>query len=186
MVLGFGLLDVRPGPGYSGLGLGLGGFRLLHVQLHRQLVDFRQHLACLDRAGIIHHLAVQILAELHDDAAYLGAHVHQFVRFRDARGINGNHHISPGEGLCLIIHLERFVPLPLLPGEPGASKNGNDDDDFDESLHDYNILRNNEKVAHMLKLFRNGGYPLMISGRVKDTLPNVNSYGILTNNITLL
>ena len=61
-----------------------------------------------------------------------------------------------------------------------------DDDDFDESLHDYNILRNNKKVAHMLKLFRNGGYPLMILGRVKDTLPNVNSYCVLTNNITLL
>ena len=156
-MLGLGLLDVRLGAGDSGDGLRLGGFRTLNVQLHGQLVNFREHLARLHRAGIIHHLAVQILAELHDDAADLGAHVHQFIRFRDAGRVNGDHQVPLLKRLCLVVHLDRFVPLPLFPGEPDASENGNDDDEFDESLHDYNILRNNEKVAQMLKTFSQQG-----------------------------
>ena len=36
---------------------------------------------------------------------------------------------------CLVVHLDRFVPLPLFPGEPDASENGNDDDEFDEDVY---------------------------------------------------
>ena len=153
LVLGFGLLDVRLGAGDSGNGLRFGGFRPLNVQLHGKLVDFREHLTGFYRAGIIHHLAVQVLAELHDDSADLGAYIYQFIRLRDAGCFDGDHQVSFFKWFCLVVHLDGFISFPLFPGKPDASENGNDDDEFDESLHDYIILRNNEKVARMLKTF---------------------------------
>lgn len=104
LVLGFGLLDVRLGAGDSGNGLRFGGFRPLNVQLHGKLVDFREHLTGFYRAGIIHHLAVQVLAELHDDSADLGAYIYQFIRLRDAGCFDGDHQVSFFKRFCLVVH----------------------------------------------------------------------------------
>ena len=121
--------------------------------MHGKLVDFREHLTGFYRAGIIHYLAVHVLAELHDDSTDLGAYIYQFIRLRNAGCFDSDHQVSFFKRFCLVVHLDGSISFPLFLGKPDASENGNDDDEFDESLHDYIILRNNEKVARMLKTF---------------------------------